>query len=221
MDERIHERPVRRFDDDDFRPGHLLLHAIEELLALCAVGRDVHHLNCLAHRLADANGLHDGTRERRCCDDHVLRTAGRRDDDTRSHGQAACLLPVLAADPDHCHNQDWYEDQHDPRALRELGHGKDDGNDARRDGSDGVEHDAPSPAGATGGEPVANHARLGQGEGGEHAHGVERDEQLDAAIEGDHEDDRQRGQDDDAGVESEALAAEGELAREVAVPRQD
>ena len=70
-------------------------------------------------------------------------------------------------------------------------------------------------------QPVPHHAGLRQGDRGEDADRVERDEGIDLSAERDEHDDRDDGQDDDAGAERQALAAEGEAAGHEAVARED
>ena len=84
-----------------------------------------------------------------------------------------------------------------------------------------VDDRAPPPAPGPARQPVADHARLGQGERGEHADRVQRDQRLDRPPEGDDDDDRDEGQGDDPGVEREALAAKGELAGHEPVAGED
>ena len=69
--------------------------------------------------------------------------------------------------------------------------------------------------------PAHEHAGLGQGEGDEHAKRVERDEAGDAGLEADEKADRHERERHDPGREGEPFAAEGELARQEPVARQE
>src|SRR5205807_806697 len=81
---------------------------------------------------------------------------------------------------DACHHPDhgWDEDQHHPGTEGELGDADDNRDDAGSDHADSVDAQTEAPAAGLGLElpPVADHARLAEGEGDEHADGVERDQ---------------------------------------------
>ena len=69
--------------------------------------------------------------------------------------------------------------------------------------------------------PMADHPGLADREVDEHADGVERDDQVGLAAEQHDQRRGDRGQDDDPVAEREPVAAERELARHVAVDRED
>ena len=89
------------------------------------------------------------------------------------------------------------------------------------DAPDAVDDHAPPPARFPLAQVVAHHARLAEREGGEHADGVERDEGVGDAAEGDDEHAGGDGEEEDAVGEHEAVAPVGELAGQVAVPGDD
>src|SRR5215510_16175386 len=80
-------------------------------------------------------------------------------------------------------DHDGDEEHYDPGAVAELGRGNNHGDHRGHRRSYAIDGEPPSPAGTTLDEPVPHHARLGQGEGDEHAHRVEWDEGVRLAPE--------------------------------------
>ena len=74
---------------------------------------------------------------------------------------------------------------------------------------------------ATEAAPVPHHAALREGERDEHADHVERDQRVRVATKDDEQHGREHAEADDAVREGESIALIGELAREIAVARQD
>ena len=120
------------------------------------------------------------------------------------------VLPVQAQEDEHAEGQ---QDDDDPGALGELGHGEDESTMDDNTAGRAVDGDPPPPMGLAVGEVVLHHARPGHGEPGEHADGVERDEAVDLGPGDKQQGDRHHGEHDDPGGEDEPVAPAGELAR--------
>ena len=115
-------------------------------------------------------------------------------------------------------------DHHDrhPRAARELRDRHDEQHDERRDRADAVDHDVALPARLLLLLVVTHHARLRERERREHADGVERDQRVGDAAEGDDAAaPAAPARNEDAVREHEPVAAVGELAGQVAVAGDD
>ncbi len=136
---------------------------------------------------------------------------------------------VVPADRLHQQEDDDHPQDRDPRTVRELG---DQDDNQHRAGH----HEAESVDGPTAvvlqslravGRvpeqpcPVPHHAGLTQRERDEHPDDVELDEPGHLGVERDDQRDREEGQHDDAVAERQPIAPGVELARHVAVPRED
>jgi hypothetical protein len=80
-------------------------------------------------------------------------------------------VDAKASDDDERHEQD---DQ--PRAMRELGHRRDQQHERRHEGTGGVDGDAPAPVAVPMTPPMGDHAGLGEREGEEDSDRVQRDQ---------------------------------------------
>ena len=146
---------------------------------------------------------------------------GRPEDHVGLNVEADPLQVVLVLDEKHHGDEDRDHDEDDPGALVELRDRDDHDHHARHDRADPVDQGTPAPARSALGEPVPDHTRLRQREGREDTDSVEADQGIGRSVEGDDQEYRHQGQGDDPGVEGQPLAAQGELARKVAVPGQD
>ena len=102
-------------------------------------------------------------------------------------------------------------DHHHPGALGELAHDDHHQGDHGHDGPDPVDQDAPARAGLAQAQVPVGHARLGQGEGGHHPDGVQRDQRVDVGLEEHDQEDGHRRQGDDAVGVDETVAPLAEL----------
>ena len=124
---------------------------------------------------------------------------------------------VVAADAPREEHEQRDQQQRDPCPLAELGHGGDDEDDGRQRGADGVEEHALAPVLVAPAPPVHDHPGLREGEGDEHADGVERDQRARCDREPDEQDRGGDGERDRAVAERQAVSEPQEQARRVPV----
>src|SRR6185295_40974 len=105
--------------------------------------------------------------------------------------------------------------------LEHLRERNDDEHDASDHGAKSVDGRAGFPSALVRLSPVDHHAGLGEGERYEHADHVERDERMRVAAEYDEQQAGEQAESDDAVGKSETIALIHELARQIAIPRQN
>ena len=109
------------------------------------------------------------------------------------------------------HEHDHHPGSEDGAGRLELGDADDHVDDRGEQGPGAVDEKAAPPALLLVGDVVLGHARLRQGERGEHTDRVQRDEVVDLGAGHDHQHRRRRRQRDDPVGEHEPVAALGEL----------
>ena len=110
------------------------------------------------------------------------------------------------------------EDEDDkPGALGELGHGKDEDNQARDGTHDVIERHVGLPVRSLESPEVLGHPEAGQGEAGEDTNGVERHQLVDVRARAQQQGHRRDGQDHDPVGEGQAVTSFGQPTRKKAV----
>ena len=112
------------------------------------------------------------------------------------------------------------EERADAVAVIEFRHGDDHGDDARGDRAEGVEEKTALPAPLAGPQPAADHAELGDREGGENADRVKVQQVVDDTVENNDQGDGGQGQQDDAVGVGQPIAQVRELPRQEVVAGQ-
>ena len=137
------------------------------------------------------------------------------------HAQAPGHLLVVAMDGEEQGHQQGHGYHHKPGPLGELAEQQHARNNRRNKAAKAIEQGLPLPSRALFMPPMHHHAGLGEGEAGEHPHGIEGDQVTDAATE-DHQQDSSKGaQHHDAVAEHQPVAQGGQLAGHVAVLGQE
>ena len=118
-------------------------------------------------------------------------------------------------------HQQGHGHHHQPGALGELAVQQDARNNRRDHTAKAIEQGLAHPARRLFTPPMHHHARLGEGEAGEHPHGIEGDQVADTAPE-DHQQESSKGaQHHNAVAEHQPVAQGGQLAGHVAVLGQE
>jgi hypothetical protein len=110
------------------------------------------------------------------------------------------------------HHQRGDGDADHPGAVGELGDGDDDQDDQGNDPAGAVDHQAVAPARLAQAQMPSSHAGLGEGEGEDHADGVQRDQLMGVGPKRNHQEDGRGRQHQDAVGVDQPVAALAELA---------
>ena len=149
----------------------------------------------------------------------IGRPRGRVIERLEPHVELGVLAQVLAVHPDEDPHHHGDEHHHRPRAVRELRDRDHDRDHRGGDRAETVDRETVAPAGFAQAEVAPGHAGLRQGERGEHADRVQRDQLVDVGPEHDHERGRGDRETDDAVGEHQPLPALGERPRHEVIPR--
>ena len=159
-----------------------------------------------ADRLRVLEGVH-GLPVEVLHDQHRDRTPARAViERLQPHVELGVLAQVLAVHPDEDPHHHGDEHHHRPRAVRELRDRDHDRDHRGGDRAETVDRETVAPAGFAQAEVALGHAGLRQGERGEHADRVQRDQLVDVGPEHDHERGRGDRETDDAVGEHQPLS---------------
>ena len=218
--ERAGQGAVRRLDDDERHAGQLPLPAVAKGLGVLGVLGDEDRPDVLGDRPPDVHRLDDRPSDPGDRDDDPFLALRAGEDEIPTDRELPPRRVVLELDEQHRPDDQGNEDHDEVGAVGELHRGDDDEHDGGQDRAKAVDRRPPPPATLPVAGPVADHPDLRQREAHEHPDRVERDQRVGVPAEEHEQRGRDRGEEHDPVAEREPVAAEGELARDVAVDRE-